>query len=85
MAREIEEIDVRPAQEVVIAEEEQQTKGSRGRVKVAEEKKLVKIRAMEDIDCLIACKPYTIGKDKEVSVPTDVAAILCFAKKAYRL
>lgn len=48
-------------------------------------KKNVKIRPVEDIDCLIACKPYKLYKDKEVSVPSDVAAILCYAKKAYRL
>lgn len=47
--------------------------------------KNVKIRPVEDIDCLIACKPYKLYKDKEVSVPSDVAAILCYAKKAYRL
>lgn len=52
---------------------------------VSTNKKLVKIRVVEDIDCLIACKPYKIAKDKEASVPTDVAAILCYAKKAYRL
>ena len=48
-------------------------------------RKTVKIRAVEDINCLIACKPYAIAKDKEASVPVDVAAILCYAKKAYRL
>ena len=48
-------------------------------------KKNVKIRVVEDIDCLIACKPYQFAKDKEVSVPVDVAAILCYANKAYRL
>lgn len=48
-------------------------------------KKNVKIRPVEDIDCLIACKPYRLYKDKEASVPSDVAAILCYAKKAYRL
>ena len=48
-------------------------------------KKKVKIRATEDIDCIIACKPYIIEKNKEVAVPVDVAAILCYGKKAYRL
>ena len=48
-------------------------------------KKNVKIRTVEDIDCIISCKPYKFAKDKEVSVPMDVAAILCYAKKAYRL
>ena len=48
-------------------------------------KKKVKIRAIEDIDCIIACKPYIIEKNKEVAVPVDVAAILCYGKKAYRL
>lgn len=52
---------------------------------VSTSKKNVKIRVVEDIDCLIACVPYKIAKDKEVSVPADVAAILCYAKKAYRL
>lgn len=52
---------------------------------VSTAKKLVKIRAVEDIDCLIACKPIRIAKDKEATVPVDVAAILCYAKKAYRL
>lgn len=47
--------------------------------------KNVKIRVIEDIDCIIACKPYRIAKDKEASVPSDVAAILCYAKKAYKL
>lgn len=53
--------------------------------KVTTEKKKVKIRVMEDVDCLIACVPYQFTKDKEVAVPSDVAAILCYAKKAYRL
>lgn len=53
--------------------------------KVSVSKKKVKIRIVEDVDCLIACTPYKFTKDKEVAVPSDVAAILCFAKKAYRL
>ena len=53
--------------------------------RVNTEVKKVRIRAVEDINSLIACVPYTIAKDKEVLVPSDVAAILCFARKAYRL
>lgn len=48
-------------------------------------KKNVKVRIVEEVDCLIACKPYRFEKDKEVTVPSDVAAILCYAKKAFRL
>lgn len=51
----------------------------------AEVKKKVKIRATEDIDCIIACQPVKVKKDKETAVASDVAAILCFAEKAYRL
>lgn len=51
----------------------------------AEVKKKVKIRATEDIDCIIACQPVKVKKDKETTVASDVAAILCFAEKAYRL
>lgn len=52
---------------------------------VTTEVKKVKIRATEEIDCIIACKPVKVKKDKEVTVSSDVAAILCFAGKAYRL
>lgn len=52
---------------------------------VITEVKKVKIHATEDIDCLIACNPVRIKKDKEAIVSSDVAAILCFAEKAYRL
>ncbi len=54
-------------------------------VEVTAEVKKVKIRATEDIDCLIACQPVRVLKDKETTVASDVAAILCFAGKAYRL
>lgn len=54
-------------------------------VEVTAEVKKVKIRATEDIDCIIACKPVKVKKDKETTVASDVAAILCFAEKAYRL
>lgn len=54
-------------------------------VEVTIEVKKVKIRATEDIDCLIACQPIKVKKDKETLVASDVAAILCFAGKAYRL
>lgn len=52
---------------------------------VAPTVKKVKIRAIEDIDCLISGVPYKVAKDKEASVPSDVAAIMCFSGKAYRL
>lgn len=54
-------------------------------VEVTAEVKKVKIRATDDIDCLIACQPVKVKKDKETTVASDVAAILCFAGKAYRL
>ena len=42
---------------------------------VTAEVKKVKIRATEDIDCLIACQPVKVKKDKEATVASDVAAI----------
>ena len=48
-------------------------------------KKRVRIHTTDEIDCLVACKPYKIAKDKDVLVPLDVAAILCHAKKAFRV
>lgn len=48
-------------------------------------KKNVKVRVVEDIDCVIAGVPYQFPKNKEVSVPSDVAAIFCFAQKAFRI
>lgn len=48
-------------------------------------KKNIKVRVVEDIDCVIAGVPYQFPKNKEVSVPSDVAAIFCFAQKAFRI
>lgn len=45
----------------------------------------VKVRAMEDIDATIGGKLYNIRKDREASVPTDVACVLVNSKLAYRL
>ena len=47
--------------------------------------KLVKIHAMESINSIIAGKPYFLAKDRDHSVPSDVAAILVNGKKAYRI
>lgn len=47
--------------------------------------KKVKIHTLEDVDSIISQIPYKIGKDKDAVVPSDVAAVLCFARKAYRL
>lgn len=54
-------------------------------VVVTTEVKKVKIQAVEEISCIIAGKPYRLQKDKQHLVPTDVAAILCYSKKAYRV
>lgn len=48
------------------------------------EPKLVRIHTTEPIDCMVAQVTYKFPKDKDVSVPSDVAAVLCSAKKAYR-
>lgn len=47
--------------------------------------KKVKVQVVEDVDCLVACTPYELKKDTAYLVPSDVAAILCNAKKAYRI
>lgn len=52
---------------------------------VSEEVKKVKIHTLEDINCLIAGNTVSIRKDKDVEVSSDVAAILCYSKKAYRI
>ena len=63
----------------------EETKGGVAEATVTTGKKKVKIRIVEEVDCLIGCIPYKFSKDKEAIVPADVAAILCYAKKAYRL
>ena len=52
---------------------------------VKTETKLVKVRTIEDIDCFIGGTRYNIRKDREASVPTDVAAILTTARKVFRI
>lgn len=47
--------------------------------------KNVRIRVVEDVDCIVAQKRYTYKKGVDAAVPTDVAAILSNSKKAYRL
>lgn len=52
---------------------------------VVTETKRVNIRTSEEIDCIIGQYPYNLKKDTTYKVPSDVAAILCNSKKAYRL
>lgn len=47
--------------------------------------KKVKIRTTEEVNCIIAGVPYNLGGNKEVQVPSDVAAILVNGGKAFRL
>ena len=45
----------------------------------------VKVHIMEEVDSLVAGTRYSYAKGKEVAVPSDVAAILVNARKAYRI
>lgn len=56
-----------------------------GEVIVTTGAKKVKVQVVEDVDCLVACTPYKLKKDKAYLVPSDVASILCNAKKVYRI
>lgn len=54
-------------------------------VKTASGAKNVKIQVVEPVDCIISGIPYKLAKDKSYEVPSDVAAVLNNAKKAYRI
>lgn len=54
-------------------------------VKTAPGAKNIKIQVVEPVDCIIAGIPYKLAKDKSYEVPSDVAAVLNNAKKAYRI
>ena len=71
-----------PEKPVVV---EKPAKPTKEAVAQAATPKLVKIHAMESIDSIIAGKPYFLAKDRDHSVPSDVAAILVNGKKAYRI
>ena len=47
--------------------------------------KNVKIHTLEEVNCYIGGIHYLFAKGKEVSVPSDVAAILTDPEKAYRI
>ena len=47
--------------------------------------KNVKIQVVEDCQCIIAGQTYRFRKGEQVSVASDVAAILANSKKAYRV
>jgi len=49
------------------------------------QQRLVRIRTSEPVQAIIAQVKYDFPKDKEVSVPVDVAAILTTSRKAYRI
>lgn len=49
------------------------------------EVKKVKIHTLDEINCIVAGNHISLRKDKDVEVSADVAAILCYSKKAYRL
>lgn len=69
--------------------EEDVVVGGRGRaaeeIAVVTGVKKVKIQVIEKVDCLVARVPYQLEKGKVYSVPSDVAAVLCNANKAYRI
>lgn len=52
---------------------------------VSTEPKKVKIRTVEDINCIVAGVPYSYKADKEVQVPSDVGAILINSRKAFKI
>lgn len=80
------EVEIPAEEETTPTETPEETPNETPEVEVAEAPvKKVKIHATEDIDCFIAGTPVTIRKDRDAEVPSDVAAILCFSKKAYRL
>ena len=85
----VEEEDLKPTVENPTVEHKEAATENKERV--AEEvtvtigAKKVKIQVVEEVDCLVACVPYKLSKDKVYLVPSDVAAILCNAKKAYRI
>ena len=87
----IEEEDLKPTVENPTAEHNEDTAAEQSKERAAEEvtittgAKKVKIQVVEEVDCLVACVPYKLSKDKAYLVPSDVAAILCNAKKAYRI
>ena len=64
--------------------EEEKDAGTSG-VTISKGSKSVKIRMLEGVDSIIAGEAYCFSKGKEASVPSDVAAILCNSKKAFRL
>lgn len=63
---------------------EEKDAGTSG-VTISKGSKSVKIRMLEGVDSIISGEAYCFSKGKEASVPSDVAAILCNSKKAFRL
>lgn len=47
--------------------------------------KPVKVHTLEEVDCWIGGNHYQLRKDRDHSVPPDVAAVLVNARKVYRI
>lgn len=73
-----------PAEEVVVQEAPKKQAPVQKPV-VNTQQRLVRIRTSEPVQAIIAQVQYNFPKDKEVSVPADVAAILTTSRKAYRI
>lgn len=83
-------VDVEQSAEVETGADETPIKKILSKVKITPEveitnAKKVKVRFSEDARCSVACTIYDFQKDRVYEVPSDVAAILCHAKKAYRV
>lgn len=52
---------------------------------VTTQAKKVRVRAVEEVSCMVANTPYHLAKDKEHLLPSDVAAILVNSGKVYRI
>lgn len=79
------EAELEVSTEETDVEKAEQKKPALQEAEVSDKVKMIRIRALENINCIVAGKHYIVEKDKEVSFPIDVASILCFANKAYRL
>lgn len=53
--------------------------------RVSTSPKMVKVHAIEDINCMVGGNRYTAQKGKEFQVPMDVAFILANSQKVYRV
>lgn len=80
-----EQVEQKAEQETPVGEPKKNPKAPKETPIEQSTPKGVKIHTLEEVDCWVGGNHYQLRKDREFSVPSDVASVLVNARKVYRI